>query len=130
MSSCSMTTNEFFKTGMADFNPALEENKQLRKKLEMLLEVKRGGVGGDKLQSQIKAIKDDYSVYKRQSELDIVTLRRKIEDTQTEIDREESQFGDTQSSFNTKDYTNEVEELRNKLSDISIKVIFMQTLKG
>ena len=36
----STRTNEFFKTGMANYNPTFEENKQLNRKLSMLLEFK------------------------------------------------------------------------------------------
>jgi len=44
-----------------------------------------------------------------------------LEEVQTELENTESQFSETQSSFN-KDYTEDVEELRSKLSTVSIQL--------
>jgi hypothetical protein len=93
-SSCySSSTNEFFKTGMANYNPLLEENKQLKKKLQLLVEAKM------ETQSE-KPRRDDFSIQSKKWQLQVMQLRSKVEETQTEIDRAESEFGDTQSSFN------------------------------
>lgn len=108
---------------MANYNPAMEENKRLKKKLSMLLEAKKegGAVGTSNLKTKLNSIKDDFELYKKRSELEVLKLKRKIEETQTELNNAQSQFGDTQSSFN-KDVTEDIEELRTKLSTVSIEL--------
>jgi hypothetical protein len=108
---------------MANYNPALEENKRLKKKLTMLLEAKKegGAVGSSNLKTKLNTIKDDFELYKKRTELEVLKLKRKIEETQTELNNAGSQFGDTQSSFN-KDVTEDIEELRTKLSTVSIEL--------
>jgi hypothetical protein len=120
LSCMSSTSNEFFKTGMANYNPALEENKQLKKKILKLLEIRKE-VEIVSSTKKTKRTRDDFGVYKKESELEIKKLQRNLEHVQTELDNAESMFSDTQSSFN-KDYTEDAEEIRTHISTQSINL--------
>ena len=117
-SSMSSTCNEFWKNGIANYNPIVEENKQLKAHFDKLKEIKKVLKTHPK---DIKTMKDDFEVYRKKSELEVKQLRKDLEEVQTELDNTETQFSETQNSFN-KDYTHEVEELRGKLSTLSIQL--------
>lgn len=87
----------------------------------MLLDLKQETGGAQTFRSKIKQIRDDFEVYKKKTELELVTLKRKAEETQTELNNTESQFGDTQNSFNN-NCNDDIEELRTKLSTLSIQL--------
>jgi hypothetical protein len=111
----SSTSNEFFKTGMANYNPALEENKQLKKKLLKLLEIRQEVEFNSS--SKKKSTNESTSEYQK--------LQRTLENLQTELDNAESIFSETQSSFN-KDYTDDAEEIRGIIATQDIKLKEMQ----
>ena len=57
----------------------------------------------------------------KRTELTLVTLKREAEEAQTELNNTESLFSDTQNSFN-RDWNEDIEELRTKLSTLSIQL--------
>ena len=115
LSSYSNTTNEFFRKGMAEYNPLIEENEQLKKKYKMLLKAK------EEVETMSSHSVPTSAIKFKNSPIDKLELGKgnsKIEDTKTEGNV--SQLGETQNSF--KSFDDEIEVLRTRLSTVSIEL--------